>query len=152
MSSKGESMNSILNRSRSTQKQGWLLLPRLVAGVPLAGLGMMHLLKPEAFKAMIQAAGMPQASLIAAPLLEILAGILILSGFFSRIGGILALASMAGALYAHFVINPDLLPATVEMPPIMLPIVVVLAGLVIVALGGGRWSLDEKFNRISSNA
>lgn len=108
----------------------------------MTALGMMHLISPDAFKVMIEAAGLPAPSLIGAPLLEILAGVLILAGFFSRIGAVLGLLAMGGALYAHAVINPDLLPASVEMPPLILPILVTAASLIIAFTGGGRWSID----------
>jgi uncharacterized membrane protein YphA (DoxX/SURF4 family) len=122
------------------------LLPRVVAGLPLLAIGTAHVLVAEApMRPLVDAAGFPLPWLLA-PLgvaAEILAGVFLLSGFWARIGGLLAIPAMLGATYAHLVI--DVWPNGADNePPLALPIAVALAASYVVVRGAGRWSLDHR--------
>jgi putative oxidoreductase len=118
---------------------------RVVAGVPLLGIGLAHVLVPEApMRPLVEAAGFPLAAVIA-PMgvaAEIVAGALLLLGLWARVGALLAIPTMVGAVYAHLVI--DVWPNGPENePPLALPIVVLLAAAVVLWRGAGRWSFDH---------
>jgi len=140
-----------------------LLIPRILGGAPLVFFGLMHLVGafagPDAgmpMKPLLEAAGMPAPALgaIVAPLVQLVAGLLLLGGAFARVGAVLAIATMLGALYTHMKIPNDAWPmptadnpdAVAEEPVVMMG----LAGLVIVCsaivawLGAGGLSLDGR--------
>jgi putative oxidoreductase len=123
-----------------------LLIPRVVAGVPLLGIGLMHLLDPAlGMRPLVEAAGIPLAAVVA-PLAvgaEILAGVSLLIGLQARIGALVAIVTMLTAAYSHLAI--DVWPNGAENePPLMLPIVVGVAAGVVASRGAGRWSFDAR--------
>jgi len=133
-----------MNKLLSTRPLTHLAIVRIIAAVPLLGIGAMHLTGAAPMRPIIDAAGLPMPALgaIAAPLGEILAGILLVSGAASRLGALLGAAIMAVALYSHIVADwPD-------EPPPPLPLSVLALCLYITIRGGGRWSIDH---RLSSN-
>jgi uncharacterized membrane protein YphA (DoxX/SURF4 family) len=128
-----------------------MLIPRLLAGLPMLGFGVMHFVKPEHFREILIASGIPMVELsaIAAPLALILGGLLLLLGLFARIGGLLGIATMVVAIYSTVVLSGmtvDNLPAGLTevpfVPPLPVPVIVTIASLVVVVMGGGGWSLD----------
>jgi putative oxidoreductase len=135
------------NRIRATGPRRHLLLARIVAGVPLLGLGLAHVLVPEApMRPLVEAAGIPFAGVVS-PLgvaVEIVAGLSLLLGLWARVGGFLALPVMLGAVYAHLVI--DVWPNGPENePPIALPVAVLICAAYVLWRGPGRWSLDLRY-------
>jgi len=77
------------------------------------------------------------------PVLEILLGLLLLVGYYSRIGALMVLPLMFVAIYVHLTVsNPAAFPAQPQEPYI--PIAVILMALYVLKKGGGRWSLDLK--------
>jgi uncharacterized membrane protein YphA (DoxX/SURF4 family) len=133
-------------RVRPTHPYRHLLLARLVAGVPLLGLGLAHVFVPEApMRPLVDAAGFPLPALVS-PLgvaALIVAGSSLLLGLWARLGAGLAIPIMAGAVYAHLVI--DVWPNGVDNePPLGLPITVMLAAAYVAWRGAGRWSLDGR--------
>ena len=77
------------------------------------------------------------------PIFEILLGIILLLGYYSRIGALLVLPVMSVAIYVHSTVsNPDAFPAQPQQPYI--PIVVIIMALFILKRGGGNWSMDLK--------
>ncbi len=77
------------------------------------------------------------------PIFEILLGIILLLGYYSRIGALLVLPIMSVAIYVHSTVsNPDAFPAQPQQPYI--PIVVIIMALFILKRGGGNWSMDLK--------
>lgn len=133
-------------RVRATRAYRHVLLPRIVAGVPLLGIGLAHAVMPEApMLPLVQAAGFPFAAVLApiSVAIEIIAGLALLLGFWARIAGLLAVPVMLGAVYAHLVI--DVWPNGSENePPLALPIAVLLGAAYVVWRGAGRWSLDRR--------
>ena len=132
-----------------------LLVLRLVAGLPLLFFGILHFIKLTAFAEILIASGLPfvEFNKFAAPTLEVLAGLLLIPGFLSRLGGLLAVLTMGPAIYGTFAIHaltPDHLPPGLEqipqVPPLAVPIVILLIGLLLAILGGGGLSLDRKLS------
>lgn len=134
------------DRIRSTHPYRHLVLPRVVAGVPLLGIGLAHVLVPEApMRPLVDAAGFPLPALVS-PLgvsVLIVTGISLLFGLWARVGAVLAIPVMIGAVYAHLVI--DVWPNGAENePPLGLPVAVMLAAAYVAWQGAGRWSLDHR--------
>ena len=131
---------------RATQPRHHLLLPRAVAGVPLLGIGLAHVLVPEApMGPLVEAAGIPLAGVVApvAVATEIVAGALLLLGLWARVAALVAIPTMLGAVYAHLAIGvwPN---GPENEPPMGLPIAVMLCAAYVVWRGAGRWSLDHR--------
>jgi NADH dehydrogenase len=122
----------------------FLLVLRLVAGLPLVFLGVLHLVFPADFRGILAAGRLPHLDLytVAVPLVEILAGLLLLAGLWTRVGGMLALGVMMPAL----VLSAHLMERTVasSMPPLLIPGMVAVASVMVVLLGGGAVSMDER--------
>ena len=77
------------------------------------------------------------------PVLEILIGLLLLVGYYSRIGAMMVLPLMFVAIYVHLtVINPAAFPAQPQEPYI--PIAIIIMAVIIIWKGGGNWSRDLK--------
>jgi uncharacterized membrane protein YphA (DoxX/SURF4 family) len=138
-----------LDDVRSTQPHRHLLVPRVVAAAPLLGIGLLHVFDPAApMRPLVEAAGFPLPAVIApvAVAAEIIAGVSLLLGFLGRIGGLIAIPTMAGAIYSHLVIGVWPNGAENE-PPLVLPIAVLVAAAWVVWRGSGRWSLDFRATR-----
>lgn len=135
-----------VRRLRSTEPYRHLLVLRIVAGLPLLGLGMAHVVMPEApMRPLVEAAGIPFPAIVA-PLgvaAEIVAGLSLLLGAWARLGGLIAIPVMLGAVYAHLVIVVWPNGAENE-PPLALPIAVAIAAAYVVVRGAGHWSLDHR--------
>jgi putative oxidoreductase len=135
-----------LERVRATDPLRHLLVLRVVAAAPLLGIGLAHVLVPEApMRPLVEAAGFPLPGLLAplAVAAELIAGTLLLLGLWARIGAALAIPTMLGAVTTHLVV--DVWPnVDAEEPPIMLPIVVLLIAGYVLWRGAGRWSLDAR--------
>ncbi len=136
---------------RQTQPNRHLLVPRLVAGLPLFGIGLIHIIDPELrMDPLVEAAGLPLVSVLAplAVAIEVVAGAMLLAGLFARIGALLAIPTMLVAIYAHLTI--DVWPNGADNePPILLPIVVAVCAAYILWRGAGRWSIDGWRSRAS---
>jgi uncharacterized membrane protein YphA (DoxX/SURF4 family) len=77
------------------------------------------------------------------PIVEIITGLLLGVGLFSRVGGLLVIPMMAVATYVHLVVDdPTLFPLQPEQP--LIPIVTLAMAAYVVWRGGGAWSLDLK--------
>lgn len=139
-----------------TSDAKFLFVLRLVAALPLLFFGVLHFIKPTAFAEILIASGVPfvESNKFAAPALEVLAGLLLIAGFFTRLGGVLAVFTMGPAIYGTFAIHaltPDHLPPGLakipQVPPLVVPIVILLIGLLLAILGGGGYSVDHKLTR-----
>jgi uncharacterized membrane protein YphA (DoxX/SURF4 family) len=130
-----------------------LIVPRLLAALPLLGLGVMHFIDPGHMRDILTASGLPmvELSVYAAPAAEIVAGALLLLGFYARIGGLLGAGTMLPAIYSTVVLAkmtvatlPKGMTEVPSVPPLPLPIIVLVCSLIVVALGGGVWSLGSR--------
>lgn len=131
---------------RATTAHRHVILARLVAGVPLLGVGLAHVFSPEApMRPLVEAAGIPFAAVVApvSVALEIVAGIALLLGLWSRVGAAIAIPVMLGAIYSHLAIGvwPN---GPENEPPMALPIAVAVASAYVLWRGAGRWSLDRR--------
>ena len=136
----------ITDRLRHTAPYRHLLALRVVAGLPLLGIGLAHIFVAEApMRPLVEAAGVPLAAVVSpvAVAVEIIAGVALLLGLWARVGALLAIPTMAGALYAHMVIGvwPN---GPENEPPLALPIAVMLGAAYVLWRGAGRWSLDGR--------
>jgi putative oxidoreductase len=131
-------------RVRATGQYRHMLLPRVVAGVPLLGIGLMHVFVPAApMRPLVEAAGFPFAAVVSpvGVAIEIVAGLSLLLGLWARVGALLAIPTMLGAIYAHLVIGvwPN---GPENEPPIVLPVAVLACAGYVLWRGAGRWSFD----------
>jgi putative oxidoreductase len=133
-----------------TNKNKFLIVPRLLAGLPLVGLGVMHFVNPVHMRNILIASGLPmvELSVFAAPAGEVLAGVLLLLGFYARIGGLIGAGTMLPAIYSTVILSkmtvetlPGGLTEVPFVPPLPLPAVVLICSLAVAALGSGAWSL-----------
>lgn len=118
----------------------------------------MHFANPGHFRDIMIAASFPMVdvNVYAASLTELIAGVLLLSGLFTRVGGLLGVATMVPAVYATFKLaslTAQNLPGGLEevpfVPPLPLPIVVIVASIAAIILGGGGISLDRRMTAAS---
>lgn len=134
------------DRLLRTEPRRHVVIARIVAGVPLLGIGLSHAFVPEApMLPLVEAAGFPLPGLVSivGVATQIVAGALLLVGLLARLAGLAAIPIMLGAIYTHLVI--DVWPNTgAQEPPLLLPIAVLLASAYVVVRGGGRWSLDRR--------
>ena len=135
-------MMQLMQRLQQTKPWKIMVLPRLLAGVPLVVFSAMHFMYPQHFRDILSASGVPMVdvSVWAASSAEMLGGILLLTGFFARVGGLLGIVTMAPAIVVT--IQLARVPNPPFVPPLPVPIVVVLAAAVVLLLGGGAWSAD----------
>ncbi len=77
------------------------------------------------------------------PILEITLGIILLIGYYSRIGAAMIIPIMFVAIYVHIAVNnPAAFPAQPQEP--FIPIAVIIMAVIVLINGGGNWSLDLK--------
>ena len=116
------------------------VVARAIAGLPLLLIGIQHLTGMAPMQPILEGAGIPMAALNAtvAPIFEIIAGLLLLSGFFARIGGLITIGAMSMATYTHIVHD------WADEPPIALPIAILVAAIFVVIKGAGAMSIDLK--------
>lgn len=123
---------------RQTESLKHLIVVRLIAGLPLVAIGLMHITGAAPMRPILDAASIPLPGInaIVAPLAQVVAGSLILIGAWARVGALLASGAMVVAIYAHLAAD------WADEPPIVLPIAVLFAALYILWRGAGARSLD----------
>ena len=141
-----------MNKLQQTTDKAFPIVPRLIAGGILTFFSLKHFSDPGHFANIMTAAGFPMVDLNvwAASATELIAGILLLSGFLTRLGGLLGIATMVPAIIATLTIaglDPENLPGGLTevpfVPPLPLPIVTMVTSLIALVLGGGKFSLDK---------
>ncbi|MDA8563786.1 DoxX family protein [Mariniblastus sp.] len=145
-----------MNKLQQTTDKTFPIVPRLIAGGILTFFSIKHFTDPEHFRHILTAAQFPMVDLSvwAASAAELIAGLLLLSGFFTRIGGILGIATMIPAVIATLKISGltvDTLPAGLTevpfVPPLPLPIVTMVMSALATYFGGGKLSVDKKMSQ-----
>ena len=129
-----------------------IAIARFIAGAPLLLFGIMHLTGAMPMKPLLEAAALPAPgpTAILAPLMQITAGALLLSGAFARIGGGIAILTMLGAIVTHIKIPNDQWPnpegGVMDEPVAMMAIaaIVILTAAYVTVKGAGAWSFDNK--------
>ena len=141
-----------MKKLQQTTDKAFPIVPRLIAGGILTFFSLKHFSDPGHFANIMTAAGLPMVDLNvwAASTTELIAGILLLSGFLTRLGGLLGIATMVPAIIATLTIaglDPENLPGGLTevpfVPPLPLPIVTMVTSLIALVLGGGKFSLDK---------
>ena len=121
---------------------------RVLLGVLFLTTGTMKLLVPvlaDAWSGQILAANLPFYTFTrwTVPFLEIVLGVTLLLGAYSRPVVVVVMGIMFVATYVHIVVDdPALFPLQPSEP--IIPVIVVLLSLYILWRGAGAWSLDLK--------
>jgi putative oxidoreductase len=134
----------LLATMQRTTDRGVLLLLRVIVSLPLLFFGVMHLVSPNALRGILEAAGMPQLHLhgVLVPLVEIVAGALLLVGFLTRLGAVLAFGVMVPAIVVTIQVAQG--SAGPALPSLALPVTAAVASFLLALLGGGPGSIDER--------
>lgn len=119
------------------------IIPRLLAGLPLIGINLMHLTGAAPLRPILEGANIPLPALNAdvAPIAGLIAGLLLVSGAFVRVGALIGLGSMSVAIYTHLVSD------WADEPPIILPIAILIACAWLLVKGAGAWSIDARLSQ-----
>ncbi|MBE7472919.1 MAG: hypothetical protein DPW09_31090 [Anaerolineae bacterium] len=147
-SSGTEKVKILLKVIRNTKDDRILGILRLLLGGLFVMTGLMKLFVPmlgEAFSGQLLAANIPfyTFNVWFVPVTEVVVGVFLLLGLFSRIGSLVVINMMLVATYVHLVVdNPDLFPLQPEEP--IIPLVSIAVAAYIVWCGGGAWSMDLK--------
>ena len=129
---------------RSTDRSWIGLVLRLIGGVPILLIGLVHIFVADAgMQPIVEAAGLPFPGLLAplAVAAEIVAGVSLILGWWARVGALIAIPVMAVAFVAHMVIEVWPNPTA---PPTALPLIVLACAAYVLWRGAGRWSLDAR--------
>jgi uncharacterized membrane protein YphA (DoxX/SURF4 family) len=80
------------------------------------------------------------------PIFEISLGIVLILGYYARIGALMVLPVMLVAIYVHLTVNnPAAFPAQPQEP--FIPVAVFIMALIVIKKGGGNWSMDLKSSK-----
>ena len=141
-------------RVRQTSDSKPLLFVRVAAGLPLLFYGGLHLLQPTDFLALLHATGIlpEEVMLVVIPLMEMVAGILMLVGVWARVGALLTVLVMIPALHASLVLarggdpgaNAAVMP---QAPPLWVPVMVLMCAFIVLVMGAGAFSADFRRTR-----
>lgn len=127
---------------------------RLFLAVLFVMTGTMKLVVPtlaEAWSGQLLASGLPfyELSRWSVPFVEILVGIVLGIGLFTRLAAVVVVGIMAVASYVHLVVDdPSLFPLQPSEP--IIPLVVIVICAYVLFRGGGSWSKDLTATRVGS--
>ncbi len=122
-----------------------LTVVRLLASAPLLLIGIQHLTGAAPMQPILEGARMPlpELSAILAPAVEVVAGALLISGFQARLGAVLAILTMVGAVFAH--VRHD----WADEPTLLLPVAVIILAAVVLLRGPGAFALAQRIKKAS---
>ena len=141
-------MTELITTLRATSDHKTAGAIRIFLGLMMCMTGLMKMLVPGlglAFAGQLAAAHIPLPELngIVVPVMELLVGVALLSGFYTRVAALLLAGIMIVATYVHLVVHdPSLFPLQPEAP--IIPLMVIPLTSLILVRGGGAWSLDLK--------
>jgi len=121
---------------------------RLMLGLIFTSTGIMKFTFPmlsEAWSGQLIQAKIPlyEVNVVVVPIMEILIGLVLLWGFYSRIVALIVIPIMFVAIYVHLVVDdPNLFPLQPSQP--VIPIIVLVMAIYVILRGGGAWSRDLK--------
>lgn len=123
---------------RTTRPALHLTALRVLAALPLVWIGSLHLIGYAPMRPILDGMGSPVPGLMnwLVPILEVVGGTLLLVGFQARIGALLVLGPMLGAIVAHLVHD------WADEPTILLPGLVLLGVFQVLWGGAGSFSAD----------
>jgi uncharacterized membrane protein YphA (DoxX/SURF4 family) len=142
-------------RVRQTSDSKPLLFARVAAGLPLLFYGGLHLIQPTEYLALLHATGIlpEEVMIVVIPLMEMVAGILVLVGVWARVGALLAVLVMIPALHTSLTLtggggSPGADAVVIApAPPLWVPILVLLCALAVLVKGAGAFSADFRRTR-----
>lgn len=135
-----------MNIIRATTDNKLLGVIRVFLGVVFFSTGVMKFIVPalaEAWSQQLIQAQIPlyDVNIILVPILEIVLGLVLLIGLYTRIGAFMVICIMSVAFYVHTVVaNPELFPLQPKEP--VIPVFMMILALIMVIRGAGSWSLD----------
>ena len=133
---------------RQTSPNYWVSIIRIMLGIIFIMTGVMKLTMADyaaAWSIQLIEAEIPfyAFNFWFLPVFEIVLGVILLLGYYSRIGALMVLPMMLVAIYVHLTVtNPGAFPSQPQEPYI--PIAVILMAIIIIKKGGGNWSMDSK--------
>ena len=136
---------------QATSTSQWVAGVRLMLGLIFVMTGAMKLLVPrlgEAWSGQLLAAGLPFYHLTksSVPFVEIMLGVVLLVGFYTRVAAHIVVGMMLVATYVHVVVDdPALFPLQPSEP--IIPLFVIFLAAVLILKGGGSWSRDLRADR-----
>ncbi len=137
-----------MKKLRQTSPNNWLGVIRIMLGIIFLMTGTMKLTLAEfgsAWSIQLIEGEIPfyAFNLWFVPIFEIILGIILLTGYYSRIGAVMIIPIMLIAIYVHITVsNPAAFPAQPQEP--FIPIAVIIMAVIVLIKGGGNWSLDLK--------
>lgn len=142
-----------MNTFRKTNHDKILGVLRIFLGVMFLSTGLMkftvaHL--SDAFSAQLLQADIPfhGFNLKFVPLLEVLLGLALTVGIYSRLAGLVVIPVMLVASYVHLVVqDAALFPLQPNAP--VVPLMTLVMAVYILWRGGGAWSLDRKAQMVA---
>jgi len=128
---------------RQTRPLKWMMIPRVIAALPLTVFGSFHLTGMTPLMEILEGAGIPfpQINYYLAPIMMVTAGLSMGLGYYARIGAGIGSVAMLVATYSKLALEQW--PGPSE-PPLALPLVVLSACALILVKGAGAWSRDLK--------
>lgn len=144
-------MEITLEKIRQTREEKFLGISRLTIGIIIFSTGVMKLLDPmlwNAWSDQLTQANIPfqTFNLWFVPFVEMLTGILLVSGFWARLGSLVVISIMMVASYVHVVVDdPSLFPLQPHEP--IIPLVLIVMSVFVFIRGAGAWSMDSKYTK-----
>ena len=134
---------------RLTRDNRLLGFNRILLGIIFLMTGVMKLFIPmftEAWLGQLIQAGIPLVTFnfFLVPIIEILLGLLLLKGSYTRFFSLMIFPIMLVAVYAHFAVeNASLFPVQPKFP--IVPIIVIILAIILLRFGAGSWSDDLRW-------
>ncbi len=139
-------MDDLLEKIRRTKEEKSVGVLRIMMGFIIMMSGWMKFLVPslrQAWSGQLTQAEIPfyELNFWVIPIVEIVVGLLLIAGFFSRLGALVVLGMMVVAAYVHLVVDdPSLFPLQPHQP--IIPLMLIAIGAYVLWRGGGAWSRD----------
>ena len=142
-------MKRALRSIQLTDAGRLMLVPRLAAGLPMLLAGSAHYVRPSLIKLTLAEAGAPLQPWLATalPCVAIVAGILLVLGYFGRIAAFLSVQITMLSLLA--LVKLQELPwidarAASWLPPAAIPLTVIISAFAVLIFGSGACSVDRE--------
>ncbi len=139
-------MKELLEKIRLTKEEKGVGVLRIMMGFIMMMSGWMKFLVPslrQAWSGQLIQAEIPfyAFNFWVIPVVEIVVGLLLIAGFFSRLGARVVMGMMVVAAYVHLVVDdPSLFPLQPHQP--IIPLMLIAIAAYVLWRGGGSWSRD----------
>lgn len=137
-----------MNHYKQTSANKLVGIIRIMLGIIFMMTGLMKLFLPDyggAWSIQLVEAQIPfyTFTYYFVPIFEVILGVFLLIGYYSRIAALMIFPIMFVAVYVHLTVtNPGAFPSQPHEP--YMPIAVMMMAFIILTKGGGKWSLDLK--------